>query len=163
MRAIEVHSDNEPSVARIAKWLAQGATMIGQLWDKDDAAIKRMVHTETKRLLPFVSDHQSKVDRAYKKISDQLSDIICSAVELDQMMMCSKAVFQVRWLDQSQKPGPLGRWNPEVMEAEAYKQDLSEKSRVKFRLSPIVYKAGTADGRNYDSRMVLVKGRVVCD
>nr|CEG05045.1 unnamed protein product [Fusarium clavum] len=163
MGAVENPSENKPSIAYIAKWLAQGATMMSQLWKKDSTAVKRMVHTEAKRLRPFASDHRFKLDRVDKKVSDQLSDIISSAIELDQMMMSSKAVFMIHWRDQSQKPGPLERWNPEVMEAEAYEQDLSEKSRVKLRLSPILYKVGTADGQNYDSRMVLAKSTVVCD
>ncbi|RBR23660.1 uncharacterized protein FIESC28_03589 [Fusarium coffeatum] len=163
MGAVEKHSNDKSSIAYIAKWLAQGAAMMNQLWEKDSTAIKRMVHDEAKRLRPFASNHRFRLDRVDKKISDQLSDIIGSAIELDQMMMRSKAVFMIHWRDRSQEMGPLERWNPEVMEAEAYEQDLSEKSRVKLRLSPTLYKVGTADGQNYDSRMVLAKSAVVCD
>ena len=122
-----------------------------------------VIHTETKRLRHFVSDRQFRTEKIYDKISDQLSDIFNSAIELDKMMMCSKALFLIRWWDQSQNKDSLRRWNPEVMEAEALKQDLSQKSRVKLRLSPILYKIGTADGQNYDSAMVLAKSKVVCD
>ena len=163
MGAAGDHPDNKPSIAHIAKWLAQGATMMSQLWKKDSAAVKRMVHTEAKRLRPFASDHRFKVDRVDKKVSDQLADIISSAIELDQMMMSSKAVFMIHWRDLSQKPGHPERWNSEVMEAEAYEQDLSAKSHVKLRVSPTLYKVGTADGQNYDFRMVLAKSTVVCD
>ena len=163
MGAVEKHSNDKPSIAYTAKWLAQGAAMMSQLWKKDSTAVKRMVHTEAKRLRPFASDHRSRLDRVDKKVSDLLSDIISSTIELDQMMMSSKAVFILHWRDQSQKPGHPERWNPEVMEAEAYEQELSEKSRVKLRLSPTLYKVGTADGQNYDSVMILAKGKVVCD
>lgn len=136
---------------------------MNQLWEKDSTAVKRMVHNEAKCLRPFASNHRFRLDRVDKKISDQLSDIIGSAIELDEMMMRSKAVFMIHWRDQSQELGSLERWNPKVMEAEAYEQDLSEKSHVKLRVSPTLYKAGTADGQNYDSRMVLAKSAVVCD
>ena len=69
--------------------------MMGEIWDKDINAFNHMMHTEVKRLRPFASDRQSRADRTDKKISDQLRDIIDSAIELDKMMMCSKAIFLV--------------------------------------------------------------------
>ncbi|KAI1068022.1 hypothetical protein LB507_004837 [Fusarium sp. FIESC RH6] len=160
---IEGRSEHKPSIAHVARWLAQGSTMMGEIWDKDINAFNHMMHTEVKRLRSFASDRQSRADRTGNKISDQLRDIINSAIELDKMMMCSRAVFLIEWWDTSQNPRSLQRWNPEVMEAEAWEKDLSQKSHVKLRLSPILYKFGTADGQNYDSRMVLAKSGVVCD
>ncbi|KAH7197019.1 uncharacterized protein B0J16DRAFT_390893 [Fusarium flagelliforme] len=163
IRGIDGHSEHELSIAHITRWLAQGSTMLSEMWEEDANAIKHMVRTEAKRLRPFTSDLQLRTDRTDKKISDQLRDIFNSAIELDRMMMCSRAVFLIEWRDLSQNPGSPQRWNPEVMEAEAWEQDPSQKSRVKLRLSPILYKFGTADGQNYDSRMVLAKSQVVCD
>ena len=137
--------------------------MMGKVWDEDTNIFKHMMRTEVKRLRPFASDRQSRADRTGKKILDQLRDIINSAIELDKMMMCSRVVFLIDWWDTSQNPRSLQRWNPEVMEAEAWEKDLSQKSHVKLRLSPILYKFGTADGQNYDTRMVLAKSGVVCD
>jgi hypothetical protein len=151
------------AIAPIARWLAEGSTMMSEMWDKDTIDIKRMLHTETKRLRPFIADHQTRTDRIDKKVSDHLKGIIGSAIELDQMMMCSKAIFQIHWRDRSQKPGHLERWNPEAMEAVAWEHEPSPKRRVRFYASPILYKAGTADGQRYDSSMVLAKGTVICD
>ncbi|KAJ4137768.1 hypothetical protein NW768_003358 [Fusarium equiseti] len=160
---IEGRSERKPTIADTARWLAQGSTIMAEVWDDDANAIKHMIHTETKRLRPFASDRQFRTDRTDRKISDQLRDIIDSSIELDKMMMFSKAIFMIEWCDTSQNPGSSQRWNPEAMEAEAYGQDLSQKSRVKLRLSPILHKFGTADGQNYDSSMILAKGKVVCD
>ncbi|KAF9761345.1 hypothetical protein IL306_003856 [Fusarium sp. DS 682] len=155
--------NNETSVAHAAKWLAQGSIMMSRLWENDNIRIRHLVHNETRRLRTFHPAQQSRTDRAEKRIFDQLKDIVDSAIVLNKMMMCSKAIFQVHWRDQSQKPGGHQRWNEDAMVAEAYTNDLSPKSRVMFSISPILHKVGTADGQRYNSRMVLAKGVVVCN
>ncbi|KAH7256836.1 hypothetical protein BKA59DRAFT_522155 [Fusarium tricinctum] len=155
--------DKELSIPHIARWLAQGSTMMSKLWDKDHAVLQRLVNVEAKCLRPFYSGGQPRNDRSEKSILDQLRGIMDSAIELDKMMMCSKAIFQVHWRDRSQKPDLTQRYNKDVMVSEAYENDLSPKSRVRFYISPVLYKVGTADGQSYDSRMVLAKGVVVCE
>jgi hypothetical protein len=137
--------------------------MMSKLWDKDHAVLQRLVNVEAKCLRPFYSGGQPRNDRSEKSILDQLRGIMDSAIELDKMMMCSKAIFQVHWRDRSQKPDLTQRYNKDVMVSEAYENDLSPKSRVRFYISPVLYKVGTADGQSYDSRMVLAKGVVVCE
>jgi hypothetical protein len=155
--------DNEFSIAHIARWLAQGSTMMSKLGGKDHTVLQRLVNIEAKHLRPFYSSDQSRTDRSEKHIMDQLRGIMDSAIEIDKMMMCSKAIFQVHWRDQSQKPGLTQRYNKDVMVSEAYENYLSPKSRVMFFISPVLYEFGTADGQSYDSRMVLAKAVVVCD
>lgn len=157
------HPKHELPIPHVARWLAQGFTMMSEMWDKDSVTIKRMLHVEAKRMRPFTSDDEHRMDRADNKVFEHLKDIVHTAIELDQMMMCSKAIFQIHWRDQSQNPGQLVRWNPEVMEADGWEHDLSKKSRVRFYVSPILYKTGSADGQGYDSQMVLAKGKVICD
>jgi hypothetical protein len=155
--------DDELSIVHIARWLAQGSTMMSKFWDKDHTVLQRLVNIEAKRLRPFSSGGQSGAYRSEERIIDQLRGIIDSAIEIDKMMMCSKAIFQVHWRDQSQNLDPTERYNEHVMDSEAHENDLSSKSRVRFYISPVLYKFGTADGQSYDSKMVLAKAIVVCD
>ncbi|PNP77439.1 hypothetical protein FNYG_09315 [Fusarium nygamai] len=155
--------NTETSVAQAARWLAQGSDIISKLWERDDRCTEQLILTEVKRLRPFYSAHPYTTDRCDKQIDDQLRGIIYAAIELDKMMMRSKAIFQVHWRDQFQKPYGYQRWNKDVMDSEASTNALSPRSRVLFFISPIVHQVGTADGRRYDSNMVLAKGLVVCD
>ncbi|SCV31976.1 uncharacterized protein FFB14_03796 [Fusarium fujikuroi] len=150
-------------IAHAARWLAQGSVMMSNLWGRDDRAMRRLVLAEAKRLRSFHSTPQSTADRCDKKVTDQLRDILDSAIELDQMMMSSKATFVTHWRDRSQSPGTAEMWNEGVMNSEASTNTLSPKSRVLFFISPVLHKFGTADGQRYDSSMVLAKGLVVCD
>ncbi|KAG8351011.1 hypothetical protein FVEN_g10854 [Fusarium venenatum] len=160
---IEGKLETEPSVALIAGWLYRGYPIMGKLYGNDSIDVKRVVDLETKRLRPFMADSQPRTDRTDDMVSGQLKDIIDSAIELDQIMMSSRAIYEVHWGDRSQEPGNLGRWNPEAMEADVWEHKISPRSRVLFRISPVLYKFGANDGRGYDSYMVLAKGIVVCD
>ncbi|KAJ4059852.1 hypothetical protein NW761_001917 [Fusarium oxysporum] len=159
---INIPNCDDP-IAHAARWLAQGSVMMCNLWGRDDRGIRRLVLAEAKRLRPFHSTHQSTADRCDRKVVDQLREILGSAIELDQMMMRSKAIFQIHWRDESQSLSTAEMWNEDVMDSEASTKILSPKSRVIFFISPIVYKAGTADGQRYNSRMVLAKASVVCN
>ncbi|KAH7225706.1 hypothetical protein BKA60DRAFT_631029 [Fusarium oxysporum] len=159
---INIPNCDDP-IAHAARWLAQGSVMMCNLWERDDRGIRRLVLAEAKRLRPFHSTHQSTADRCDRKVVDQLREILGSAIELDQMMMRSKAIFQIHWRDESQSLSTAEMWNEDVMDSEASTKILSPKSRVIFFISPIVYKAGTADGQRYNSRMVLAKASVVCN
>ncbi|KAJ4271773.1 hypothetical protein NW762_000479 [Fusarium torreyae] len=155
--------NDEPTLAHAARWFAQGSTMITKLWGKDHGIIKDLVNTETKLLKPFFLLHGPRADRADKNVNDQLRDIINRAIEIDRMMMCSKAIFRVLWRDESQKEGPRQRFNEDVMIADVWVEEPTRKSLVNFFVSPIFCKLGTADGQRYDTEMVLVKASVVCD
>ncbi|KAF5601486.1 uncharacterized protein FSUBG_8192 [Fusarium subglutinans] len=159
---VNIPNSDDP-VAYAARWLAQGSSMMGKLWERDDRGFRRLVLTETKLLRPFYSTRQSMVDRCDRKVTDQLRDILSSAIELDEIMMRSKAIFQVHWRDRSQSLDSATMWNQNVMDSEASTKTLSPRSRVVFFISPVVYKTGTADGQRYDSQMVLAKASVVCD
>ncbi|KAF5982891.1 hypothetical protein FBULB1_4080 [Fusarium bulbicola] len=159
---VNIPNSNDP-VAYAARWLAQGSAMMGNLWERDDRGFRRLVLTEAKLLRPFYSTRQSMVDRCDRKVTDQLRDILSSAIELDEIMMGSKAIFQVHWRDRSQSLNSANMWNQNVMDSVASTNTLSPRSRVVFFISPVVYKTGTADGQRYDSQMVLAKASVVCD
>ncbi|KAF5235488.1 hypothetical protein FANTH_11712 [Fusarium anthophilum] len=155
--------NTETSIAHAARWLAQGSDMFNKLWESDDRLSKRLILAEAKRLRPFYPARLFTTDRCDKQVTDQLRGIIHTAIDLDKMMMRSKAIFKVHWRDQSQKPCGHQVWNEDVMDAEASESVLSTRSRVLFLISPILHKVGTADGQRYDSQMVLAKASVVCD
>lgn len=112
--------------------------------------------------MPFLLAPNANPDSG-ERVRDEISVIIDCAVELDQMLMCSKALFQIHWKDHCQDHTKRQRYNPNVMDAISYDTELSEQSIVKMVISPFLYKAGNADGQNYESSMLLIKATVVCD
>ncbi|KAF4344654.1 hypothetical protein FBEOM_1395 [Fusarium beomiforme] len=89
----------------------------------------------------------------------EMEGIIETALDLDEILMNTRAIVIVRWLKRVQ----LGvrRYNPDIMDAVANEKELSHKSLVNFEVSPMLLKFGNADSWNYDSRMVLCKALVV--
>lgn len=81
-------------------------------------------------------------------------------MDLDDMLMSSRAVFMVRWNESGQSTHVL--FNGDKMEAIAYSEELSPKTIVEIEISPMLVKTGNADGCNYDSSMVLAKALAVC-
>ncbi|KAH7273993.1 hypothetical protein B0J15DRAFT_541926 [Fusarium solani] len=145
-----------------ARWLAQGSGILNQLWGCESGGARALANIETKRLMPFLSAQNSNSDRA-QKVSDEIRVIVECAVELDQIFMCSKALFQIHWKDHGQDHSKRQRYNSSIMEAVGYETELSSESIVKMVISPFLYKAGNADGQNYESSMLLIKADVVCD
>ncbi|RTE70991.1 hypothetical protein BHE90_014612 [Fusarium euwallaceae] len=159
----EDSQEQPPACQQAARWFAQGSSMLNRFWGSDMKCVRSLTNTETKRLRPFFSSPSASFDRTDKRVWDEIKAIIKCAVELDQIFMCSKAIFQIHWRDDSQKPSMRQRFNSDIMHAVCYEKDLSPKSMVQFFISPFLYKAGNADGQNYECRMLLTKGSVVCD
>ncbi|CAG1986661.1 unnamed protein product [Fusarium graminearum] len=151
--------DAEPPVAHIAEWLAKGSETITKLCKKDSIGIDHVVAVETKRLRPFMVDH----DKTDKMVSKDLKDIIDSAVELDIIRMSSLSIYDIYWGDRAQDSGNLERWNPDLMEVEGWEHEVSPESHVQFRISPILYRVGTCNGNAYDQLNLLAESHVVCD
>ena len=137
--------------------------MLSHLWGDNPAAVRSLANEETRRLRPFFSAQNESFDRTDKKVWDEIKAIIECAVELDQIFMSSKAIFQVHWKDESQNPSMRPRFNSEAMDAVCHDKELSPRSRVVVTLSPFLYKLGNADGQNYDCRMLLAKAYVACN
>lgn len=126
-------------------------------------AVKRLVDTEIEFLKPFFIHRQTRNNRTDKKVNEQLTDIINSAIELDKMIMCSKAILTIQWSVPSNRSSSIVRFDQEFMHCCRRESQPSPKTRVKFVMSPFLYKSGTADGQNYDTAMVLAKAVVVCN
>jgi hypothetical protein len=89
-----------------------------------------------------------------------MKGIIEAAMELDEMLMSSKAIFTVCWPEINSPKRQ--RFNTTEMEAFVRGKYLTSKTVVEFAISPLLIKMGNADGCNYDSRMVVCKSLVVC-
>ncbi|RMJ06807.1 hypothetical protein CDV36_013592 [Fusarium kuroshium] len=159
----EDSQDHPPTCQQAAKWFAQGSNMLGHLWGNDRESVRSLANAETRRLRPFFPAHNESFDRTDKKVWDEIKAIIENAIELDQIFMGSKAIFQIHWKDESQNPLMRRRFNPETMQVICHEKELSSRSLVKIHVSPFLYKIGNADGQNYDCRMLLAKASVVCN
>ncbi|UZP32688.1 hypothetical protein NXS19_000504 [Fusarium pseudograminearum] len=155
--------DAEPPVARIAEWLAKGSEIMTKLCEKGSIGIDHVVDVETERLRPFMVDQKPGFDRTDKMVSEELKDIIDSAVELDINRMSSLSIYDIYWGDRAQDSGNLERWNPDLMEVEGWEHEVSPESRVQFRISPILYRVGICNGSAYDQFNLLAESQVVCD
>ncbi|CAM1506716.1 Fc.00g063570.m01.CDS01 [Cosmosporella sp. VM-42] len=150
------------TLPRVARWFAQGSVFLDELWIQDDRVITGLIRDETRRLYPFLENSPASQERPRARVWDELQGIVKTALELDRMMMNSKAIFQIYWKDESQKPTRFKRYNMANMEAVCHERELSPQSIVRFFVSPMLYKVGNADGESYDTRMLLEKASVAC-
>ncbi|KAF5617448.1 hypothetical protein F52700_12643 [Fusarium sp. NRRL 52700] len=151
------------TLAHAARSFSQVSAMFSKLWDDNNEFIKELISHETRLLRPFILRGSTRVSRSEKKINEQLTDIVQCAIELDKMMMCSKAYFRIMWNLPGKKSPTNVRYDNKFMESGIYEVKLGSKSRVKFFISPILFKTGTADGQKYDTMNVLAKASVVCN
>ncbi|KAF4478596.1 hypothetical protein FAGAP_12289 [Fusarium agapanthi] len=156
-------SDYSTTLAHAARSFSQVSAMLSKLWDDNNGFIKQIVWRETRFLQPFFSRGSTRASRNEKKISEQLNEIVQDAIELDKMIMCSKAFFMIEWSMPGKKSSANIRYDKTFMEADIHEVELDSKNRVKFFKSPILLKAGTADGQKYDVTNVLAKASVVCN
>ncbi|KAF4449448.1 hypothetical protein F53441_7310 [Fusarium austroafricanum] len=148
----------EPSLRHVARWLAQGTALFGHFLGRDQKAFRSLVNEEIGLLKGFCN---IAADKSGSDFLQQMKGVIETALDLDEMLMGSKAIFMVRWTGHEQSAS--WRYDSDNMEAIAYEKDLSPKSHVKFDVAPLLVKIGNADGCNYDSRIVLCKALVVCE
>ncbi|KAM0424776.1 hypothetical protein ACHAPT_010086 [Fusarium lateritium] len=161
-------SDDDPGaptypIQQAARWFVQGSSILNQLWGSQPQHLADLINAETQLLRPFFLPRHASLDGQDKKVREELKAIMEVAVEIDQMLMCSKAIFQIHWNDACQNPSKSQRFNSEVMDALCHERVLSPESRVTMVVSPMLFKIGNADGQNYDSRMLLAKATVVCE
>ncbi|KAF5582735.1 hypothetical protein FPANT_8407 [Fusarium pseudoanthophilum] len=157
------NSDDWTALAHAARSFSQVSVMFSKLWDDNNELINRVVLWETEVLNPFFLRRSPRTGRTQGRINEQLAEILKSAIELDKMMMYSKAYFMIEWNLPGKKPPTKSRYDKDSMESVFQEAELDPKSLVKFFASPILSKSGTADGLKYNIRIVLAKASVVCD
>ncbi|KAM0353558.1 hypothetical protein ACHAPU_001570 [Fusarium lateritium] len=144
------------SLAHAAQWFSQGSTMFCELWEDDPTIVKDFVKDETRNFMPFLPPRQTRANRTDKKVNEQLRDIVRAAIELEKMMLFSKAIWDIRMVRSRV-------FTEKYMESYRDENQPSSKARVRFVISPLLIKTGTADGQNYDHTIILSKSIVVCD
>ncbi|KAF5663105.1 hypothetical protein FHETE_7672 [Fusarium heterosporum] len=147
-----------PSIRHVARWSAQGASLFVHFLGRDSKVFKQLLIDETKKLGSFckIVSRESETGLLL-----EMKGILETALDLDDMLMSSKAIFWVHWalVEQSDPAHYIAN----EMEAVAYSKELTPKTSVKFEVSPMLVKMGNADGCNYGSSMVLSKALVVCE
>ncbi|KAJ4271771.1 hypothetical protein NW762_000477 [Fusarium torreyae] len=145
------------SLRQVAKWFTQGTALLGHFFGRDEKEFLKQTSDEAQRLASFCDIAPIKTDVG---LARETKGIFETALDLDEILMRSKAIFTMRWPETLQK---TPRFNEIRMDAVAFTKELTSESIVKFSISPILAKIGNADGYNYDSQMILCKASVVCE
>ncbi|KAF4958617.1 hypothetical protein FGADI_2314 [Fusarium gaditjirri] len=148
-----------PTLRHVARWFAQGTALFGHFFGRDQNAFRRETRLEVERLKLFCN---ITADKSGTDFYQEMKAILEAALDLDEMLMSSKAIFSVRWPQDGQSE-TLQRFDATQMESLAHSSELSSNKIVRFFISPMLIKAGNADGCNYDSEMTLCKAAVVCE
>ncbi|KAH7023135.1 hypothetical protein EDB80DRAFT_885754 [Ilyonectria destructans] len=164
MMARALESEHYVSLCwRVARWRAQGSALFEELRDNNEKQLNDVISAETRLLRPFWSEKPGSSDRSEVKTWDEMKGILEGALELDRLLMGSKAIFKACWEIYFQKTADRIRYSPDKMDVVASNHPISARSQVTFFTSPVLAKVGNADGQNYDKVAVLVKASVVCD
>lgn len=149
---------SEPTMRHVAKWSAQGIALISHFYGRNKKAPKKQATNALGRLKLFCN---IAADTSGTDFLREIKGIMKTALELDEMLMGSLAIWSIQWLRSGQSKSL--RYDADKMDAVAYANELSPKTAVVLAISPMLLKTGNANGCNYDSEMVLCKASVVCD
>ncbi|KAG5918175.1 hypothetical protein E4U42_006957 [Claviceps africana] len=141
------------------KWFNDG----WQITRPSEGAIETMLQNDCGRIYQLVyGDSQLKDGADELSIQDELRDIFKLAMELDDMCMQSRAIITLCW--HARDPREHGSSGPGYVEATMNAVNMDQKppedARIQFVITPALLKRGNANGRNYDSEMVLAKADV---
>ncbi|KAF5575135.1 hypothetical protein FPANT_11464 [Fusarium pseudoanthophilum] len=163
MRAAFFEVDNPsrpgPTLRHVARWFAQGTALFGHFFRRDQDAFRREARLEVERLQRFCN---IAADKSGTDFHQEMKAILEAALDLDEMLMSSKAIFLIRWPQDGQSD-IRQQFDTDRMESLAHTRELSSKTIIRFFISPMLIKVGNADGCNYDSEMILFKATVACE
>ncbi|KAG7422330.1 hypothetical protein Forpe1208_v000680 [Fusarium oxysporum f. sp. rapae] len=148
-----------PTLRHIARWFAQGTALFGHFFGRDQNAFRHEAHSEVERLKLFCN---IDADKSGTDFQQEIKAILEAALDLDEMLMSSRAIFLVRW-PQDEQSKILQRFDANQMDSLAHTNELSSKTIVRFFISPMLIKVGNADGFNCDREMTLCKVTVACE
>ncbi|KAF5713870.1 hypothetical protein FMUND_7701 [Fusarium mundagurra] len=135
-----------PTLRHVARWFAQGTALFGH-FRRDQIAFRREARLEVEGLQRFCN---IAADKSGTDFHQEMKSILEAALDLDEMLMSSKAIFLVHW-PQDEQPDILQQFDIDKMESLAHTRELSSETMVKFLISPMLIKVGNADGCNYDT------------
>ncbi|KAK1532232.1 uncharacterized protein CCOS01_04215 [Colletotrichum costaricense] len=142
---------------------AEIGEMINQMIGVDQAEMLRVVQMEMVAFFRFVPNECPDYKAKNEKLERYILKIFDDAVQLRGIFMASRAYFYPKWYKEM-AGGARIRFDDKSMEAEGWeKEPLGDGNIVLCNISPGLVKVGTADGNSYDSDLLLVKARVVCD
>ncbi|KAF6790674.1 hypothetical protein CSOJ01_14531 [Colletotrichum sojae] len=141
------------------RWKVHGSNMVEKIIGSDEEDITDIVKTEYQGFSALLPEEKRGSKSAQQSLIKQLHKVYAEAVDLQSILMKSRACFLVLW----EKTEGAMVYEPEYMEAEAYETDLDTNSIVLCQVSPALFKQGNADGTDYDNHEVLIKLNVVCN
>ncbi|WQF77373.1 hypothetical protein CDEST_02387 [Colletotrichum destructivum] len=146
--------------AAVLRWKSESARLIDSIMGASEESMQSAVRDEFTGLSRFLpSNNEDLVSDFFKELNIVFED----AVHLHAIFMKSRALFYIDWAIKHTSPDSGLLYDPERHNAEAWVQDLSNKSIVLFSISPGLIKMGNADGDSYDKRIRLAKSSVVCN
>ncbi|KAF5653826.1 hypothetical protein F25303_1949 [Fusarium sp. NRRL 25303] len=148
-----------PTLRHVARWFAQGTALFGHFFGRDQNAFRREARLEVERLKLFCNIN---ADNSGTDFRQEMKAVLETALDLDEMLMGSRAIFMVRWPKDGESK-TLQHFDTIQMESLAHTKEPSPKTIIRFFISPMLIKFGNADGNNYDSEMTLSKATVVCE
>ncbi|KAI1032146.1 hypothetical protein LB504_000618 [Fusarium proliferatum] len=159
--APEVYNPSRPgpTLRNVARWFAQGTALFGHFFGRDQDAFRREARLEVEGLKQFCN---ITADKSGTDFHQEMKAILKAALDLDEMLMSSKAIFPVRWPQDGQSE-TLQHFDTNQMESLVHTKEPSPKTIIRFHISPMLIKLGNADGNNYDSEMTLCKATVACE
>ncbi|KAF4781819.1 hypothetical protein HER10_EVM0003683 [Colletotrichum scovillei] len=149
---------------KLLRCKAEVGEMINRIIGVDHTELSTVTQIEITAFINFIpkrcSDHQAK----YEKLQKNMCKIFNDALELRAIFMASQAHFYTSWDYMQVADLPPIHFDDKYMEAEGWEREpLGDGNIVLCNISPALVKVGTADGDSYDSDLLLVKARVVCD
>ncbi|EFY90830.1 hypothetical protein J3458_002968 [Metarhizium acridum] len=148
-------------IAAVYDWLQSGWPIakpvtpdsVNELLRKDCEKIYQMIHGKDGR--------ERSDSRAESR--EELRDILSLALELDDMIMTSRAMVTVVWPNEIPElnAGIHTAYCESYMELVEGDREPGENVGLTLSVTPILLKKGNARGTNYESQIVLVKGDVV--
>ncbi|KAK2016773.1 hypothetical protein LZ32DRAFT_655368 [Colletotrichum eremochloae] len=145
--------------SKFLRWKAESSAMIDKLLGTHGQDLDKAVYEEIRGLRKFVPRDCPNIRTVRSKLSQELRKIFKEALEIHRIIMQSQAHFYLDKVDTED----VVHYNPEGHTAEAWDNELSEKSIVVLGISPSLVKVGNADGGNYDKSNRLVKASVICN
>ncbi|PNP42731.1 hypothetical protein TGAMA5MH_05473 [Trichoderma gamsii] len=126
-----------------------------QLDERAKGATLMLVEAAKIMLSPFIPD--SMMDQFEAK----MNKLIMDAVDLQTMMMSSKAIYFLRWLgdDDGAQFTPYNREMMESMQSDV--DAYTSRYFVEFVEAPALIKYGNADGEGFEFHMILWKSSVI--
>ncbi|KAK2606148.1 hypothetical protein QQS21_003431 [Conoideocrella luteorostrata] len=159
LTAVEL-GNKKSSLGSFCKWFVDGWAICKH----SGREVEMILERDCSKIYEFVyREDGGEVSIEPLSIKDSLQDIFNLALELDNMRMSSKAIITVVWPDEILKSrgAKCREYHDTFMEIVDGGEDAPADPEVTMFVTPILLKKGNANGKNYDSELVLVKADVV--